>query len=1673
MGGQMEITHHNYKDNRTVNKQVHHHQGDLHQHTHNHHVTQADVIHHHGDLHQSHHVHYSDNEAGYVQIKDQSELAMVRDEAVFVDTWAYRAALQQVSEGGVLVLRGPPGSGKTCTAHALLRHFKAEGYTPLVLHRFEEWRAHVGGGRRQAILLEDVFGRDQLHGAALRDWAHAFPTIQQLSAGGTGRILLTARDAILDTIHAEHGTFPLLLSHTLNLTGSHACLSEEEKKSILRKHLERAGKSVSEEMLEDVAQSANNAALFPAQCRLFAESLLEDRESLAVFTDGPEETYSTCGAGPKVFLWISPDIIKKSLMQPARKVGRWGMCFTNKRGDIQTHFGDNDWAPKEIRDVSNSAGRDGGGGGGSGGGGGGGGGGSGGDGGVCGATEAGEGGVEGGQTDPPFLVACRKGNMQSVLDIMAAGQVDVSVSRENGFTALHVAALAGQAGVVEILLKGQCSVDAVDKEYWTPLHVACYGGHTEVVRLLIMHAAKLEVATLHGMRPLHIACRYGHTDLVRLLLQNGAVTEGKASPGLQACALHVAAFYGHADVISLLLQFRAQTSVKDRSGWLPLHYACQNGHLSVVEQLLTTATASAGHGPSQGQQLQVSCPHGHTQLVRELLQCGLCTHDSEGKTAVCRSCYLSNKLALENLSRHHTYPDQPSSGGVPALFLAAQNGHAEVVHCLLKAGACVGAAVSLGWTSLLIASYKGHPRVLQLLLQYKADVQDPMDSVLLTPLHLASANGHREVVEILLQNGAAPDPRDNYGISPVHRACLNGHSNVLPCLLARVREVYSDEESAGKLLTMAIENGCDEVVYVLHEWIPTIFKITENSAAFLEACRQGKLQIVKAFLEQDVPVNTHCNVSNYRGKTPIHVASMYKHPVIVETLIRHGARVNEQMSYGETIHETFVVVGGKVHVKTSHGDTALNLACREKCIDVVRVLLEEGCADTRIKNTDDETCLHIAARQGSADIVTLLMAHKADVNAQNEDGETPLICGRRDSPVVDVLLEHKADASIKTTAQDTVLHMVCGCGLEQSLHSLLRHKVHLETIDGNGETALLRACRAKRNRNSTVRLLLENEANVEAANTQGVTPVQLACQLGDVDLLQQLLQSGGRVNTSNNTGETPLHHASSQGHSRLIEVLLQAGACINERDHEGNAPLHKACVSLQTAAVRALLTHGADSSVRNKEGISPMTTVQSLNLAEDDLSEEERRDKLDKRTEIMLAFLEFNQRVANTDCHITVARDTPDTRADRPQHTGSGNSGDVSQVRHSGESIDVSHVDTSQAQHTGESTVVAAVDRMTETGLEENGREEDSGTPKGGQKTRVQTELYVEQDTENFVAEENMLTAKESVEHERDHAEDIDSTRTTEDADDEKIACDDEQISKTPPSFTEQAAGDHECLHMTKDGTSHENWNRTQRVSHETKLAVRKRNVNVSENADSSNDQWGPSGQDSSSLRQACSGGNTDQVLHHLLTSSDVDAVSQRGHTALHCACAAGQQDIAALLLQHGARPALQDASGRTCLHEAAARGHLTTVDLLLTRGVDTDATDSEKRTALHLAAGQGHGLVTALLVSHGAVVDATDHFGNTPLMLACRGNHSDACVMLLNSGASLEGRNKVGESVTEVVRSSNLHTLEKLMARHASRRSQSATEKARCLQRWSRSPPLCVVLVVGVFVAWAVWLFI
>jgi ankyrin repeat protein len=196
-------------------------------------------------------------------------------------------------------------------------------------------------------------------------------------------------------------------------------------------------------------------------------------------------------------------------------------------------------------------------------------------------------------------------------------------------------------------------------------------------------------------------------------------------------------------------------------------------------------------------------------------------------------------------------------------------------------------------------------------------------------------------------------------------------------------------------------------------------------------------------------------------------------------------------------------------------------------LEYIRTLLANCPALVFSKDARGSTLLHHAAIEGRKDVAELLLASKADVNAIDNDGGTPLMNAAAET------------AGVSRSHQD---------GAKQVMELLLDNGANVNSranTNGAGMTALHYAVFSvgQHNRVDVVELLLSKGADVRARTSpDGVTPLALAASGGLTDIVELLLANKADVNAKAANGATPLSAAIQNHHNDVAELLRKHGA---------------------------------------------------------------------------------------------------------------------------------------------------------------------------------------------------------------------------------------------------------------------------------------------------------------------------------------------------------------------------------------------------------------------------------------------------------------------------------------------------------------------------------------------------
>ncbi|XP_021057683.1 kinase D-interacting substrate of 220 kDa isoform X12 [Mus pahari] len=121
-----------------------------------------------------------------------------------------------------------------------------------------------------------------------------------------------------------------------------------------------------------------------------------------------------------------------------------------------------------------------------------------------------------------------------------------------------------------------------------------------------------------------------------------------------------------------------------------------------------------------------------------------------------------------------------------------------------------------------------------------------------------------------------------------------------------------------------------------------------------------------------------------------------------------------------------------------------------------------------------------------------------------------------------------------------------------------------------------------------LKALLEKCKDVDERNECGQTPLMIAAEQGNVEIVKELIKNGASCNLEDLDNWTALISASKEGHIHIVEELLKCGANLEHRDMGGWTALMWACYKGRTDVVELLLSHGANPSVTGLYSVYPI-----------------------------------------------------------------------------------------------------------------------------------------------------------------------------------------------------------------------------------------------------------------------------------------------------------------------------------------------------------------------------------------------------------------------------------------------------------------------------------------------------
>ncbi|KAI8746522.1 serine/threonine-protein phosphatase 6 regulatory ankyrin repeat subunit B [Biomphalaria glabrata] len=637
---------------------------------------------------------------------------------------------------------------------------------------------------------------------------------------------------------------------------------------------------------------------------------------------------------------------------------------------------------------------------------------------------------------------------------------------------------------------------------------ACNLRHAHLLQFLLKDGTRLELRDNNGNTPLMICSAKGFSDIVVKLLRLGADVNAKNNNGDTALMLATS----RKVIQSLLQDSRLNLDERNSTGNTALMSAIETSHFLKVYLLINAGACPYRRVEELSQSglfslnvsgasaFDVAEKMGLDYLLELLyranlvksnpLQLAAVENDFESCITLRQNC-LCDKNETQNIR-----PD------ILCCVLkqiqkrdAVLSTDIDLVRELCRLGIDVNRCQCCRKSRMDIVLNIGSYELAEILCDHGAKV---------THDDLVSAIDERlvQMIPLLINHGAPINKYDHlgrvsYDCSALDVALENSLTGTAS-LLFNHGAAFDSEYAISQALK---SNDAKTLSFLLNEFAEVTMDVVQNPETFVRAVTLGNVQVIQILLDAGLDINrVHDN------KTPLMSAV---HIEVINFLLNNGADVNlktnttpliNAVSWGyfsdSAFHkklfpmemekqivlvvDTFLKKGASLEDTDEHGCTAL-FASVNKGLDllVLKYLLDMGADVKNRRNKDGLTALHLAAADSKYFCAKTLLEYGADVNLKCNAGCSPLHYAVGNTPLVTLFLEYQANVN---------------------------------ATDDNGNTPLLIAVKRFGGPEDIIKLLIASGSDVNHKNHSGMSALLLAAEKLNTSIMAFLLDVKAEFN---------------------------------------------------------------------------------------------------------------------------------------------------------------------------------------------------------------------------------------------------------------------------------------------------------------------------------------------------------------------------------------------------------------------------------------------------------------------------------------------------------------------------------------------------------------------------------
>ena len=513
----------------------------------------------------------------------------------------------------------------------------------------------------------------------------------------------------------------------------------------------------------------------------------------------------------------------------------------------------------------------------------------------------------------------------------------------------------------------------------------------------------------------------------------------------------------------------------------------------------------------------------------------------------------------------------------------------------------------------------------------------------------AIKSSHLDRVKMLLAKGAKVNERDEEGRSVLHVAAAFASSDIVRCLVEAGAKVEATDKVRHTPLMVALLANKEDCALPLMSTTTVRKRDNEGSTPLHYIIARGMQKALLRALECKAVLDR----KDRKGVSAYVLALEKKDRALINIIYAHlaksigcASRSRYPLHYAASCEPLKIVsclvdAGFPIEEKDHDGLTPLAHAIKGGRVKMATHLVGLG-ADIKTKDNFGNSLVHLAQGNSLNKVLQWLICQGLTMAEVNERGETPLfsavLAGAYSKEAIKAYLQNGADLSTKDKQGNTLLHVCKSDRLAQFLvdeglpvnDENLAGLTPLQVAQKESKSLpLISFLQSKGSRRmplpevmaavekediAAVRLLLTKGADVNEADSDGVTALMLATYKNNKELVRTLLTAKADVsceanrlpnlrgpwdrrigpwykekNYGSKAGISALHLAAAFGNLEIVNMLVERGAPLDRTPAEVGTPM----------AIAARLGHGkvVQYLIDNKSPLERTSESEPLNWA--------------------------------------------------------------------------------------------------------------------------------------------------------------------------------------------------------------------------------------------------------------------------------------------------------------------------------------------------------------------------------------------------------------------------------------------------------------------------------------------